>query len=89
MQSYQPTQMQNEVPLVCYLKQHEITKTQLSNFSQMPKSAESLQIRMNSYLTGESSIFSNKPLRVFTGTDPECSLDLFSTAVNLILKIGP
>ena len=35
--SYQPTQMQNEIPLPYYLQQHEITKNQLSNFSQMPR----------------------------------------------------
>ena len=42
MHSYQPTQMQNEIPLPYYLQQHEITKNQLSNFSQMPNAAESL-----------------------------------------------
>ena len=36
LHSYQPTQMQNEIPLPYYLQQHEITKNQLSNFSQMP-----------------------------------------------------
>ena len=40
MHSYQPTQMQNEIPLPYYLQQHEITENQLSNFSQMPNSAE-------------------------------------------------
>ena len=40
MLSYQPTQMQNEIPLPYYLQQHEITKNQLSNFSQMPNAAE-------------------------------------------------
>ena len=40
--SYHPTQMQNEKPLPYYLQQHEITKNQLSNFSQMPNAAESL-----------------------------------------------
>ena len=47
MHSYQPTQMQNEIPLPYYLQQHEITKNQLSNFSQMPNAAESLQMTMN------------------------------------------
>ena len=45
--SYQPTQMQNEIPLPYYLQQHEITKNQLSNFSEMPNAAESLQMTMN------------------------------------------
>ena len=69
--SYQPTQMQNEIPLPYYLQQHEITRNQLSNFCQMPNAAESLQMTMNPYLMGGSSITSNKPLMVFTGTDPE------------------
>ena len=32
----QPTQMQKEIPLPYYLQQHEITKNQLTKFSQMP-----------------------------------------------------
>ena len=89
--SYQPTQMQNEIPLPYYLQQHEITKNQLSNFSQMPNAAESLQMTMNLYLMGGSSITSNKPLMVFTGTDPEYSVEDYLNAVtaNLILNIGP
>ena len=86
MHSYQPTQMQNEIPLPYYLQQHEITKNQFSNFSQMPNAAESLQITMNHYLMGGSSIKSNKPLMVFTGTDPEYSVEDYLNAVtaNLI-----
>ena len=56
--SYQTTQMQNEIPLPYYLQQHEITKNQLSNFSQMPNAAESLQMTRNPYLMGGSSITS-------------------------------
>ena len=67
---YQSTQMQNEIPLPYYLQQHEITKSQLTKFSQMPNAYESLQMTMNPYLMGGSSIQSNKPLMVFTGTDP-------------------
>ena len=91
MHFYQPTQMQNEIPLPYYLQQHEITKNQLSNFSQMPNAAESLQMTMNPYLMGGSSITSNKPLMVFTGTDPEYSVEDYLNAVtaNLILNIGP
>ena len=91
MHSYQPTQMQNEIPLPYYLQQHEITKNQLSNFSQMPNAAESLQMTMNPYLMGGSSTTSNKPLMVFTGTDPEYSVEDYLNAVtaNLILNIGP
>ena len=81
MHSYQPTQMQNEIPLPYYLQQHEITKNQLSNFSQMPNAAESLQMTLNPYLMGGSSITSNKPLMVFTGTDPEYSVEDYLNAV--------
>ena len=45
--SYQTTQMQNEIPLPYYLQQHEKTKNHLTNFSQMPHAAESLQLTMN------------------------------------------
>ena len=91
MHSYQPTQMQNEIQLPYYLQQQEITKDQLSNFSQMPNAAESLQMTMNPYLMGGLSITSNKPLMVFTGTDPEYSVEDYLNAVtaNLILNIGP
>ena len=91
LHSYQPTQIQNEIPLPYYLQQHEITKNQLSNFSQMPNAAESLQMTMIPYLMGGSSITSNKPLMVFTGTDPEYSVEDYLNAVtaNLILNIGP
>ena len=89
--SYQPTQMQNEIPLPYYLQQQKITKNQLSNFSQMPNAAESLQMTTNPYLMGGSSITSNKPLMIFTGTDLEYSVEDYLNAVtaNLILNIGP
>ena len=52
MHSYQPNQMKSEIPLAYYLQQHEITKNQLTNFSQIPNAAESLQMTMNPYLIG-------------------------------------
>ena len=52
MHSYQPTQMQNEIPLPYYLQQHEITKNQLTNFSQKPNAAESLQTPHESIFNG-------------------------------------
>ena len=57
----------------------------------MPNAAESLQMTMNPYLMGGSSITSSKPLMVFTGTDPEYSVEDYLNAVtaNLILNIGP
>ena len=46
---------------------------------------------MNPYLMGGSSISSNKPLMVFTGTYPEYSVEDYLNAVraNLNLNIGP
>ena len=38
--SCQPIQMQNGIPLPYYLQQHEITKTQLTKFSQIPNASE-------------------------------------------------
>ena len=71
-------------------------KSQKINFQtfhkcQMPNAAESLQMTMNPYLMGGSSITSNKPLMVFIGTDPEYSVEDYLNAVtaNLILNIGP
>ena len=48
-------------------------------------------MRRNPYLVGGSSITSNKPLMVFTGTEPEYSVEDYLNAVtaNLILNIGP
>ena len=57
----------------------------------MPNAAKSLQMTMKSYLMGGSSIASNKPLMLFTGTDPEYSVEDYLNAVtsNLISIIGP
>ena len=66
--SYQPTQMQNEIPLPYFLQQPEITNTQLTNFSQRPNAAESSRMTMNPYILSRSSISSNKPLMIFTGS---------------------
>ena len=83
--------MHYEIPLPHYLEQHKKTKSQLTNFSQMPHAAESLQMTTNPYLMGGSSITSKKPLMVFTGTDPEYSVEDYLNAVtaHLILNIGP
>ena len=72
--------MHNKIPLPYFLKQHELTKSQLTNFSQMPNAAESLQMTLNPYLMGGSSILSNKALMVFTGTDPEYSVEAYLNA---------
>ena len=52
IQKYQPTQMQSEIPIPYNLQQHETTKAQLTNFSQIPNAAESLQMNLNPYLMG-------------------------------------
>ena len=89
MHSYQPNQMQNEIPLPYYLQQHEITKNHFQIFHNF--FAESIQMTMNQHLMGGSSKTSNKPLMVFTGTDPEYSVEDYLNAViaNLISYIGP
>ena len=56
---------------------------QLSNFSQIQNAAETLQMTMNPYLMGGSSKTSNKPLMVFTGTDPEYSVEDYLNAVTV------
>ena len=68
--------MHNEIPLPYYLQQNEIIESQLTNFSQTANAAESLQMTMNPYVMGGSSISSNNPLMVFTGTDPEYSVKI-------------
>ena len=57
----------------------------------MPNAAESVQMTMNPYLMGGSSIRSNKLLMVFKGTYSEYSVEDYSNAVraNLNLNIGP
>ena len=57
----------------------------------MSNAAESLQMTMNPYLMGESSISSSKPLKVFTDTDPEYCVEDYLNAVtaNLVLIIEP
>ena len=83
--------MLNEIPLPYYLQQHEITKSQLTIISQMPKAAESPQMTMNPYLMNRSSTSSIKPLMVFTGTYPEYSVEDYLNAVtaNVISNTGP
>ena len=48
-------------------------------------------MNMNPYLMGGSIISSNKPLMVFTGTNPEYPVEDYLNAVtaNSILNIGP
>ena len=57
----------------------------------MPNAAELLQMTMNPYLMGGSSITSNKPLIIFTCTDPEYSVEEYLNAVTAsqVLNIGP
>ena len=68
-----------------------LTKFQLTNFTQIQKTAESHQMTMNSYLMDGSSITSNKPLMVLTRIDPEFSVENYLNAVtaNIVLNIRP
>ena len=83
--------MHNEIPLPFYLQQHELTKSQLTSFSQIPNAEESLEMTMSPYLMVGSSLPSNKPLMVFTGTDPEYSVEDYLNEVraNINSNIGP
>ena len=46
-QVYQSDSIKKMFPLPYYFQQHEITKNQLTNFTQIPNTADSLQITMN------------------------------------------
>ena len=83
--------MKTETSLLYYLQQHENTKNQFSNFTQIPNTAESLQITTNSYLKSGSSISSKTPLMVITGRYPEYSVENHINGVtdNLISNTGP
>ena len=76
---------------ITLLKQHETTINQLTNFKQIPNTAESLQTTMNLYLIVGAFITSNKPSMLFTGKDTEHSVADFLNAntANIILIIGP
>ena len=82
--------MRNEIPL-SYLQQPEVTKNQFTNFTQRPKTAESLQSTMSPYFMGGASITSNKLFLVFTGKNTEHSVEDYLNAVraNMIFNIGP
>ena len=83
--------MRNKTPLSYNLQQHEISKIQFTNFTHITNAAESLQMSINPYFMGGSSITSYKPLMLFTGADPENSVEDYLTAVTakLILNLGP
>ena len=90
-QIFQTNPMQNEIQLPFCLEQHEIAKIQLKSLLKIPNTAKSLQMTINPYIIGGASLTSNKPLMVFTGTDPENSVEDYLNAVtaNLFLIIGP
>ena len=46
--------MHNEIPLPYYLKQQELSKSRLTNFSEIALAAESVQVIMNPYIMGGS-----------------------------------
>ena len=82
--------MHNEIPLTYYLQQHEITKKPTYKLFSKIKCRRITTDDYESILVGGSSRSSNKPLIVFTGTDPEYSVKNYLNAVtaNLILNIG-
>ena len=91
IQGYQVETMRNEIPLLYYLQKPEITKDNLTNFTKIASTVQSLQIRMNPFLMSELSISSNEPLMVFTGADSEYSVEgyLNTVTVNLNFNIDP
>ena len=91
IQGYQVETMRNEIPLIYYLQKPEITKDNLTNFTKIASTVQSLQIRMNPFLMSELSISSNEPLMVFTGADSEYSVEgyLNTVTVNLNFNIDP
>ena len=74
-QDYQLKSMQIVNALPFYLQQHEISKSNIRIL----------------YLMGGSSITSNKPLMLFTGTNPGYSVEdyLHAVTINLISNIDP
>ena len=68
-QDYRPNSKRKESPLPQNLKQQEITRNHLTSYTQIPCTAESIQMTMNSQLMSGSSITSNKPLTVFAEFD--------------------
>ena len=78
--------MHNEIPLPFYLQQHQITNSQLTNFLQCRRiTANDYESIPNGWII-KSSISSNKPLMVFTGTDPEYSLEVYLNVVTANLN---
>ena len=59
--------MKKEIPPPFYLQQHEITKHKFTKLTQKPSTSESLQMAMNPYFMGGSSIIFDTPHMVFTG----------------------
>ena len=53
----------------------EVSRNQLTIFTQIPNTAESFQKYVNPYLIRELSVTTNKPLMIFTGADPEYSVE--------------
>ena len=59
-QEDQPESLRIEILLPNLLQQHENSRHQLTNLTQLPNTVETLQMTLNSYLMGGSSITSNK-----------------------------
>ena len=87
--TYQPDSARNENSLPHYLQKPEINKNHSTNFIQIPKTGEPLQMTLNPYLLRES-ITSNKSAMLFTWTDSQYSVEvcLIAVAANLISNTG-
>ena len=83
--------MQKVIALPYYLHQHKITRNTAHKFFSKTNCSRITPNDYESIPYGGSSIFSNKPLMVLTGRDPEYSEEDWLNAVtaNLILNIGP
>ena len=73
--------MQNKISQPHFLHKHDFTKNQLTNFTQIPNTAESFPMTTNPNLMGGSFVSSNKPLMVFSGSNPEYSIEDYLNAV--------
>ena len=82
--------MKTEIRLPYYLKDHN-SRNQLTNFTQLPNTAESLQMTTKSYLMGRSYVASIRSFLIFRGTDPKYSVEAYFNALtaNLNLVIRP
>ena len=73
--------MQNKILQPFFLHIHEFTKNQLTNFTQIPNTAESFRMTINPNIMGGSFVSCTKPLMVFSGANAEYSVEDYLIAV--------